>query len=323
LAEITKDIFLAKKVLDANALVAIPTETVYGLAANGTSPTALNKIYEAKGRPRNNPLILHFKDLKSIAPYVLEITKDVELLTEQFWPGPLTLLLPKTTRVPEIVSAGSDRVAVRIPNHRLTLDLLNILEYPLAAPSANPSGYISPTLPKHVQKQLGTKISTILDGGPCDSGIESTILGWENNEPIIYRQGVITMAQIEKVINRSLNTKQGNGLLEAPGMSSSHYSPDTNTIVTDNVHKTLNDHKTEKVGLISIATHYPVPTNVIETVVLSHHANLAEVAQNLYTAMHYLDGLDLDVIIIELAPNEGIGKAINDRLLRSSSDRKK
>lgn len=320
LAQIIKDVSLAKAALDTNKLVAIPTETVYGLAANGTSAVALKKIFEAKGRPINNPLILHFKDVEDIRPFVTELTNEVSILASHFWPGPLTLLLPKSGKVPEIVTAGSNRVAVRIPNHPVALQLLKILDYPLAAPSANPSGYISPTLPEHVEKQLGEKISLILDGGPCQSGIESTILGWENGLPIIYRKGVITAEQIGAVLGKIPQFKGKTEVLEAPGMSSSHYAPNTRTLVTHELEKVIEKHIHKKIGLITF--NKQTGFKLEKEIVLSPESSLEEMAQKLYASMHELDELGLDLIIIEKAPAEGIGKAINDRLQRSSFEEK-
>jgi len=316
LAHIIKDVSLAKASLDAGNLVAIPTETVYGLAANGTSTSALKKIFEAKGRPINNPLILHFKDLESITPFITKMTYKIKVLASHFWPGPLTLLLPKSDKVPEIVTAGSSRVAVRVPNHSLTSELLQILDYPLAAPSANPSGYISPTRPEHVEKQLGEKIGLILDGGPCESGIESTILGWENDLPIIYRKGVITTEEVGNVLGRIPMFKNQADVLEAPGMSSSHYAPNTKTIVAENVKETISAHSEKKIGLIVFNQSAGLKVN--QEIVLSPTASLKEMAQKLYASMHQLDEMELDLIIIEKAPEVGIGKAINDRLQRSA-----
>jgi len=316
LAQIIKTIPLVKTYLDSNELVAIPTETVYGLAANGTSTEALKKIFKAKGRPVNNPLILHFNDLESIAPFVVHLSAEIRLLAHHFWPGPLTLLLPKSNKVPEMVTAGSDRVAVRIPNHPITLELLKKLDYPLAAPSANPSGYISPTEPKHVEKQLGNKIKLILDGGPCDSGIESTILGWENGTPIIYRKGVITPEQIGKVLGKNPQIKGKSNVLEAPGMLSSHYAPNTQTMVTDKVKEMVNSNPNQKIGVIMIKESTGL--HLEKEIILSGTASLHEMAQKLYAAMHQLDTMGLDLIIIEKAPDIGIGKAINDRLQRSA-----
>lgn len=316
LATTTKDITLAKTTLDRGELVAIPTETVYGLAAKGTSIDALTKIFKAKGRPINNPLILHFGDEEAIFPFVEDFNAEARELSKSFWPGPLTLLLPKSKEVPDIVTAGSKRVAVRIPHHDVTLKLLHSLDYPLAAPSANPSGYISPTRPEHVERQLGTKIPLILDGGPCKSGIESTILGWENGYPVIYRKGVITSDMIASVLGKTPQINQKTKILEAPGMLSSHYAPKTKTLVVDNIESAVMLHKNSKVGLIVFThkTNFPVQKEIV----LSPKASLEEMAQNLYAAMHLLDSMNLDVIIIEKAPNEGVGKAINDRLQRSA-----
>ncbi len=320
LAIITKNIYTAKGFLDDGNLVAIPTETVYGLAANGTDTEALKKIFETKGRPINNPLILHFTSLESMAPYVCGIPEAVKLLARNFWPGPLTLLLPKSSEVPEVVTAGSARVAVRIPNHPLTLDLLQVLDYPLAAPSANPSGYISPTKPEHVQQQLGDKIPLILDGGPCKSGIESTILGWDETfQPVIYRPGTITLEEIARVLNTTPRVNREAKVLLAPGMSSSHYAPQTPTITTKDVKSVIEQYEGKKVGLIAMKNSYPEKHVVKKEFVLSPNGSLSEIARKLYAAMYSLDTMDLDVIIIELAPDEGIGKAINDRLVRSST----
>ncbi|MGD1946684.1 MAG: L-threonylcarbamoyladenylate synthase [Croceivirga sp.] len=316
MVEITKDILFAKSVLDEGNIVAIPTETVYGLAANGTSVQALKKIFRVKGRPINNPLILHFGDFNSITPFVNGITTDVEQLANAFWPGPLTLLLPRSKKVPDIVTAGSNRVAVRIPNHSMTIALLKSLDYPLAAPSANPSGYISPTKPQHVEKQLGQSIPLILDGGSCKSGIESTILGWENGIPTIYRTGVITSDMIAKVLGKAPEFNKKSDVLEAPGMMSSHYAPKTKTLVTDDIPTLYDKHKNEDIGLITFQQNTGL--KIKKEIVLSSKASLEEMAEKLYAAMHLLDGMDLDVIIIEKAPDEGIGRAINDRLERSS-----
>ncbi|WP_350286240.1 L-threonylcarbamoyladenylate synthase [uncultured Croceitalea sp.] len=318
-ARITKDIAAAKELLDNGRLVAIPTETVYGLAANGTNILAIKKIFEAKGRPSNNPLILHFSGLDALSPYVTTISTDAKLLAEAFWPGPLTLLLPKSNKVPDSITAGLTRVAVRIPQHPLTQELLGILDYPLAAPSANPSGYISPTRPSHVQKQLGDKIPLILDGGPCTKGLESTILGWDDNgTPTIYRKGVITAEAIEKVLHQLPHNHQSK-TLEAPGMLSSHYAPRTKTVLADAIDQTIAQYKKLKIGIIRFHSTIKGDPKANVEIVLSDKGSLEEVAKNLYAAMHELDGQELDLIVIEKAPETGIGKAINDRLQRSTT----
>ncbi len=314
------DITRAKAFLEKGDLVAIPTETVYGLAANGTSKAAIRSIYSAKGRPSNNPLILHFPNLEKIRPFVNGITEDVRLLADAFWPGPLTLLLPKSDMVLDIVTAGLPRVAVRVPNHPITLALLEQLNFPLAAPSANPSGYISPTQASHVEQQLGDKIAMVLDGGACKKGLESTILGWDGqDQPTIYRKGVITAEAIEKVLHQLPKNHKAK-TLEAPGMLSLHYSPNTRTIISEDIQEAISMHGKKSIGLISFKKYYQSDlTGITKEITLSATGSLEEVAQKLYAAMHAMDLLRLDLIIIEKVPETGIGKAINDRLSRSAT----
>jgi len=320
MAIITKNIREAKIILDRGGLVAIPTETVYGLAAKGTDPDALASIFKTKDRPSNNPLILHFPDLETIAPYTSVISDEVRLLADKFWPGPLTLLLPKIDVVPEMVTAGLPRVAVRIPDHKLTLGLLKILDYPLAAPSANPSGYISPTKPSHVNAQLGDRIPMILDGENCKKGLESTILGWDDSEiPTIYRKGIITKEEIETVLKKEVAIYDPySKILEAPGMLSSHYAPNTKTLLSSDISKRIKENRHLKIGLITYKDAYKGNVVLTKEITLSVNGALDEVAYKLYTAMRELDRLKLDIIIIEKVPDTGIGKAINDRLTRSA-----
>ena len=196
MAQIGTDIAYATELLKKGEIVAIPTETVYGLAADGRSRMAIKKIYKAKNRPLTNPLILHFGSMESIVPYVSDLPEKLKKLAKQFWPGPLTLLLPKSERVISVVNAGLPHVAVRIPDHPLTLDLIQRIGFPLAAPSANPFGYISPTSARQVHDQLGDQLGYILDGGNCKKGLESTIVGIRDNQLIIYRLGAITAEAI-------------------------------------------------------------------------------------------------------------------------------
>jgi L-threonylcarbamoyladenylate synthase len=181
-----------------NELIAIPTETVYGLAGNAYSDTAIRKIFELKKRPLLNPLIVHLKSASCIQEVASEIPEIGLKLINQFWPGPLTLILKKQKHISDLMTAGKDTVAVRVPNHPLTLALLNELEFPLTAPSANPFGSISPTNAEHVLSYFGKEIEAILDGGQCEKGLESTIIGFENEKPILYRHGAISMDEIEK-----------------------------------------------------------------------------------------------------------------------------
>jgi L-threonylcarbamoyladenylate synthase len=314
---ITTDIDRAKIILENNGLVGIPTETVYGLAANGFNETAIKKIFELKKRPLFNPLILHIKSADYLTQVASEIPELAVTLAREFWPGPLTLVLKKHTHIPNIVSAGKETVAVRVPNHPVTLDLLNRLDFPLAAPSANPFGSISPTNSAHVSGYFKEELELILEGGSCQKGVESTIVGFENGEPILYRHGALSIEDIEKVIGKikvysSVEEKSP----VAPGMLSRHYAPKTETLLTHNIEQTLKSYQNKKVGVIIFKNSETKYENVIQEV-LSSSNDLGEAAKNLYAAMHRLDKSELDIIIAEYFPNEGLGKTINDRLKRA------
>jgi L-threonylcarbamoyladenylate synthase len=317
--EIGNDIAIAKIWLESNQLVAIPTETVYGLAGNAFSEEAVNLIYETKNRPLKNPLIIHIANadqLNTVASYVPELAQK---LADKFWPGPLTLVLPKKDIVPSIVSAGKNTVGIRVPNHPLTLQLLNELDFPLAAPSANPFGYISPTLPIHVKKVLKDQIPYILDGGACEKGLESTIIGFEEESPVIYRHGAIPIEDIEKCIGSVKEFTTDDTNPSAPGMMHQHYSPSTDFRLVDDVSSILHQYEHKRIGLLVLKAD-PEWSKDHKVFELSPNHQLEEAGQRLFDAMHKLDELNLDIIIAERMPNQGIGKAINDRLERAAAD---
>lgn len=318
MAVLGKDVQYAKTLLTAGKLVAIPTETVYGLAGNALDPQAVATIYEVKNRPTFNPLITHTDSLEKIAAYVESVPPLAEKLADAFWPGALTILLPKMPRLPDTVTAGSDRVAVRVPQHPLTLSLLQQLDFPLAAPSANPFNYISPTTANHVQQQLGNKIDYILDGGACSVGIESTIVGIENNKIVVYRLGGISIEDLERVSPQVLlRKKESEESPTAPGMLKSHYAPSKPLIVGDLV-DLIPHYAHTKVGVISFRnTFSQVPED--HQRVLSASGDLNEAAQRLFSVLRQLDQLPVGVILAELVPNRGLGRAINDRLIRASA----
>ena len=198
---LTTDINKAKEALQTNELIAIPTETVYGLAGNAYDETALKKIFELKKRPFYNPLIVHLKSASCMYDVATDIPENALKLAEKFWPGPITLVLKKQAHISDLITAGKDTVAVRVPNHPVALALLEKLEFPLAAPSANPFGSISPTTAAHVLNYFGDNLNVILDGGECANGLESTIVGFENNQVILYRHGSISVDEIEKIVS--------------------------------------------------------------------------------------------------------------------------
>jgi len=313
---ISKDIQKAVELLTNEQLVAIPTETVYGLAGNIFSEKAIKCIFSTKQRPFFNPLIVHIASLASLNDIVTHIPKKAKLLAAAFWPGSMTLVLKKDKRIPDIITAGKDTVAVRIPNHPVTLELLKQLPFPLAAPSANPFGSISPTKPTHVENYFKNDIKMVLEGGSCASGIESTIIGFENEEPVIYRLGALPLEDIEAVVGKVLikNKKEENP--DAPGMLARHYAPKTNTFLVTDVASEVEKYSGKKIGVLIFKSS--LNNKNITEIVLSKEGSLQEAASKLYDAMHELDTKNLDIIIAERFSEFGLGKSINDRLQRAT-----
>lgn len=319
MVEIGQHIATATDLLRSGEVVAIPTETVYGLAGNALNPAAVAKIFEAKNRPSFNPLIIHTDTFEKALPYVRDVPDMIYRLADQLWPGPLTVLLPKTSLVPDITTAGLNQVAVRVPRHPLAQQLLAELDFPLAAPSANPSGYVSPTTATHVAEQLDSKIPYILDGGACRVGIESTIVGVEDKKIVVYRWGGISQEQLQEVVGENVvdNTLKETKNPQAPGMLTSHYAPQRQVVI-GNISDLLTQYPLEKVAIMSHRDRYPqLPMS--RQVVLSATGSTIEAAQRLFAGLRYLDTLPITHILAELVPSEGLGRAINDRLMRASA----
>ena len=320
---IGKDINLAKRHLNAGEIVAIPTETVYGLAANALNEDAVLKIFEVKNRPKFNPLIVHCADWQQVEKYVKNIPAKAKYLAEKFCPGPLTFLLDKQPIIPDMVTAGSAKVAIRIPDHAVTLALLASLDFPLAAPSANPFGYISPTTAQHVFKNLFDKIPYILDGGAASVGLESTIIGFdENGQVVLYRVGGVSAEEIEIFLQEKVIFGKSSAIKnpETSGQLKSHYAPDT-PLYTGNIDELLQKFAGKKNAVISFCKQYD-SISLNHQFILSPAGNLNEAAKNLFATLRAIDDLDVDVIIAEIFPDEGIGRAINDRLGRARIENK-
>ena len=315
----TEEIKKAKKILENGGVVAIPTETVYGLAANAFNENAILKIFEIKERPLFNPLIVHIKSVNYLNVVAHNIPPKAVELANHFWPGSLTLVLPKKDCIPAIVSAGKNTVGVRVPNHPITVALLNSLDFPLAAPSANPFGTISPTEAKHVSHYFKDKIPLILDGGTCESGIESTIIGFECNEPVLYRLGAITVDEIEKVVGKICVKNKMEVAPKAPGMLGKHYAPNTKMVLEIDVNLFIKNNPTKKIGLLLFNQRIK-SNNFVTTELLSNNGNYKEAASNLYAALHRLDKMELDFIVAEQLPDIDLGKSINDRLERATKN---
>lgn len=307
----------AAEIIKRGGIVAFPTETVYGLGADAFNPLAVARIFEVKKRPSFDPLIIHIARPGDLEKIVLTIPSKAKELIDRFWPGPLTLVLPRRQEVPDIVTAGLPTVAVRIPSHPIALGLIEMADCPIAAPSANPFGYLSPTTAQHVREQLGDEVDLILDGGPCEVGVESTIVSFGEGGPRLLRPGGIPLEEIESVIGKVVVGAMNNEKVSAPGMLPKHYAPRTPILLDWREEDVANDGK-RKVGLLAFHQISPsLKFNQVE--ILSERGDLREAAANLFSAIQRLDGLGLDLILAESVPEVGLGRAIMDRLRRASS----
>ncbi len=316
MATIGQDIQRAKYLLEKGELVAIPTETVYGLAGNALDASVVIKIFAAKDRPLFDPVIIHIPSLEAAKDYVGEIPSQANELANHFWPGPLTLLLTKREIIPDLVTAGLDRVGLRCPDHPLTRNLLAQLSFPLAAPSANPFGYVSPTTAQHVQDQLGDKVAYILDGGPCRIGIESTIIGWEAGQPTIYRLGGISQEQVESVIGKLNVNPYSTSQPQSPGQLKTHYAPAKKFLLGD-IQILAAKYSSLRLGILSFQKE--IEGKFHSNLVLSPSGDLKEAARNLFSMMRKFDEMNIDLVLAEELPDEGLGRAINDRLRRAAA----
>lgn len=316
-----ENIVRAAELLDSGELVAFPTETVYGLGAVAFNESACNQIFKVKGRPFFDPLIVHiasFDELSEVANWESDQnTRENVIKLQTFWPGPLTLILPKTDKVPGIVTAGKPSVAVRIPSHPIALSLLQTLKRPVAAPSANPFSYVSPTTAKHVDDLIGSKIAMVLDGGPTQFGIESTILSLLGDAPEILRPGVITHEQLSQIISnlQAHKTRPVPTLNPAaPGMLEMHYAPRTKMIFFEDYRPQASQGK---IGYIAFKSPATIDSRFSPVSILSKDGDLAEVAHKLFAAIREQDSLDLDLIVIDSCSEAGVGVAIMDRLRKA------
>ncbi len=336
-----KDLARAAAILRANGTVAFPTETVYGLGANALSHAAVEKIFLAKQRPHWDPLIVHIADRSHLPQITRNLPPMAEALMEAFWPGPLTLLLPKTDAIPAIVTAGRPLVGVRIPNHPVAQALLREAGIPIAAPSANTFGHTSPTTAAHVLADLDGRIDAILDGGPTEVGLESTVAEVRSFEVVIYREGAITAAMIESklgsewyvYVHKPQSKTSSPGALPSPGVGIRHYAPRARLLLADTTEKTL------------ARTHIPLELALVDTIDIQAassetvgvllpdewNASCADhvfrwgpwhqpeiLAQRLYTGLRELDDQGCTVIIAPTPESSGIAEAIRDRLQKAA-----
>ncbi len=306
----------AAAILRAGGLVAFPTETVYGLGAYALDPAAVRRIFEAKGRPPDNPLIVHVPDATAALSLVQDFPALARRLAERFWPGPLTLVLPRAASVPDVVTAGGPTVAVRAPAHPVALALLRACGLPLAAPSANPSSLLSPTTAEHVLHGLEGKIDLVLDAGPTPGGLESTVLDVTVTPPRLLRPGLISPAEVEVVIGpiASVPSAQNTAPARSPGLQERHYAPRTPLELcargSARVDELLRQGK--RIGWV---TWQQAPSKaVVER--MSEDPTVS--SANLYAALHRLDAAGLDCIVVDLPPEGDAWLALRDRLRRAS-----
>lgn len=306
------------ELLRRDQLVAVPTETVYGLAGNALSECAVRKIFEVKGRPLIDPLITHFKDASTAFSYV-HANAAAEKLASHFWPGPLTMVLEKLPIMPDLVTAGLKSAAIRVPRQPLMRALLQKLDLPLAAPSANPFGYVSPTRPEHVASTLGTKIAAILDGGICEHGLESTVLDLRfPDRPTILRPGPICSSEIESMLGCSVHKAEATGQNTAqtsPGQLSKHYSPSTKIRIVEHGRTDISLSEGEAL----VTNRKPTTIRSEHVYWLSEDGNPADMSRSLFDLLQKLDRMNYESLIIEAVPEEGLGIAINDRLRRAAA----
>jgi L-threonylcarbamoyladenylate synthase len=315
----SNEISKAAEILRRGGLVAFPTETVYGLGADATSDLAVAKVYEAKGRPSFNPLIVHVTSLAE-AKRLGRFDESSERLAREFWPGPLTLVVPRADDCPVslLASAGLDTIALRVPKHDVALALLREFGKPVVAPSANPSGLISPTTAQHVRDGLGDKIDMVLNGGDCAVGVESTVIFNTTvdddfpdcREPYLLRAGGIERVAIEKILGRELHTMKSGVEFHSPGQLASHYAPRASLRL---------DAAFPDAGeiFLGFGDYARGPYS------LSPRGDLTEAAANLFRLLHEIDATGADAIAVAPIPHHGLGEAINDRLQRAAAPRGK
>jgi len=319
---IGKDVAWAARLLREGKLVGFATETVYGLGANALDVNAVARIFAAKNRPYFDPLIVHVADRSWLPRLVATWPKQAEQLAQRFWPGPLTLVLPKTDLVPDLVTAGLPSVAVRVPAHSQALELLRLADVPVAAPSANPFGQLSPTCAEHVADRLGDMIDYLLDGGPCSVGVESTVLLLEPHRAVLLRPGGVPLEEIEAVLGAVVVPVQEPATAPspspssalAPGMLPQHYAPRTPLRVVEQLPVAA---PRERTGLL-ILQPCPAADRFAAVEVLSTQGDLTEAAANFFAALRRLDAANLQQILAVPFPDERLGRALNDRLKRAA-----
>jgi L-threonylcarbamoyladenylate synthase len=304
----------AADIIVHGGLVALPTETVYGLGADALNPSACAKIFAAKNRPHFDPLIVHIADLDMFQSLTTAVSEQILRLTDEFWPGPLTVVVRKSDAVPDIITSGLPTVAIRMPRHDVAISLIKKSGKPIAAPSANPFGYLSPTEAKHVEEQLGSKVDMILDGGSCTVGVESTIVKFHNGRIHLLRPGGIPVEEIQRVIG-SIAHSSPDEIPDAPGQMPWHYAPRAKVVLIREGEEIPEQNNTALCAFRSNVRR----NQFIHEEILSPNGDFAEAAVNLFSALHRLDASGAKIIYAEEVPEKGLGLAIMNRLRKAAA----
>ncbi|NLY43105.1 MAG: threonylcarbamoyl-AMP synthase [Clostridiaceae bacterium] len=324
---------LAAQVLQEGGTVAFPTETVYGLGANALSEDAVKKIFEAKGRPADNPLIVHIAEYDEINRLVCGISEQAKRLTDKFWPGPLTVILKKRDIVPDIITAGLDTVAIRFPSHPIARSLIREAGVPIAAPSANTSGKPSPTTARHVMDDLLGKVDMIIDGGSTEVGLESTVVDMSGECPVLLRPGGITYEQLRDVLGEVqvdpavLSRLQENGIPRSPGMKYKHYSPNAEVIIVEGeeekviskIQKMVEEYRKKGLKVGVMAVHETASFFNADCVLSVGSKKRPEtIAANLFATLREFDRLGMEIVFAQSVDQKGIGLAVRNRLNKAA-----
>lgn len=311
----------AVEVLRRGGLVAFPTETVYGLGADASNPRAVERIFEVKGRPANHPVIVHLGRADAVDGWAVDISSDARRLMDAFWPGPLTVLVARASRVPDVVTGGSDRVGLRVPGHPMALDLLEGFGGGIAAPSANRFGAVSPTTAAHVRADLGDDVDLILDGGPTDVGVESTIVDCTTSEPEVLRPGGVSFEALARVLGRPAAIWMGDRRVAAPGTLAAHYAPGAQVRLVDDASAVgaATSRALEEGKVVGVLAPSAIDGLAPEVYRLPPAGDVDAYARVVYDRLRTADRLGIDVLVVVPPPDHGIGRAVRDRLRRAAA----
>ncbi|MEY2986410.1 MAG: hypothetical protein RJB24_639 [Candidatus Parcubacteria bacterium] len=320
--DLEDQIFEASKIIQKGGLVAFPTETVYGLGANAFDPEAIAKIFKLKNRPADNPLIVHISSLEMLPKLVNNISETNQKLIDNFWPGPLAIVFPKSQFVPDIVTAGLNTVVIRFPSNTISQQLIAKCGVPLAAPSVNPSGKPSSTTPQHIRDYFENQIF-VVEGEPSEIGLESTVINALEPTPIILRQGAITQEQIGQVLGTQINIAKQETKVQSPGMKYRHYAPEAKLELIplgDNILDKIEFYLSQgkKVGALVSSEVYNTINSEVIAFDLGSRENYQDISANLYAGLHYFDSQKVDIILSESFQPQGLGLAIMERLQRAA-----